>query len=55
MYMTFSEICPAGTEGDTCKKCEKDYYKSTAGIQGCMKCSEGFTASDDRSKCISKC
>ncbi|XP_071145778.1 phospholipid-transporting ATPase ABCA1-like isoform X2 [Mytilus edulis] len=49
------EICPAGTEGDTCKKCEKDYYKSTAGIQGCMKCSEGFTASDDRSKCIMDC
>ncbi|CAC5414478.1 ABCA1 [Mytilus coruscus] len=49
------KICPAGTEGDSCKKCEKGYYKSTSGIQGCMKCPDGYTASDDKTKCILGC
>ena len=47
-------ICPAGTESGDCKQCQKGYFKSSPGIEGCDKCPENYTSTDDRKQCICK-
>jgi hypothetical protein len=47
-------ICPAGTEGSKCDKCQTGFHKSSAGVQQCTKCPENYISSGDKTKCICK-
>jgi hypothetical protein len=51
LLLLFAESCGAGEEGQTtCSKCSAGFYKPSAGLVPCMKCSQQYTSNEDRTQ-----